>query len=112
VSANIKDQIKAALWDLIEEHYNLDRKSPQILTAKKLLLGKNPIDDISDRFADLIEQIIESARDSRSAYESEEYSSASSKKYEQEEEEEYSNVDSQYDPDYEVDYLWAIRGED
>ena len=36
----------------------MDKKLPQILTAKKIVLGPNPINEVADKFTDMIEQIV------------------------------------------------------
>lgn len=54
----LKDQMKELLWQLIEKHYNVDRQQPQILTSKKLLVGFNPIDQIGEQLADVVEKLV------------------------------------------------------
>jgi len=53
----LKQQIQNQLWKMIEQHYNVDRGNPQILTAKKILSG-NPIDQIGEELCYIIESLI------------------------------------------------------
>lgn len=57
MSFNLKDQVKQLVWELIEEEYNVDRREPHLLTAKKILSG-NQIDRIGEKIATVVEQII------------------------------------------------------
>ena len=56
-------QIKEILWKLIEKHYNVDRRQPQVLTAKALALGPNPIDQIGDSLELIIDELLNQAID-------------------------------------------------
>jgi hypothetical protein len=50
--------VNELLWRLIEQHYNVDRNCPQLLTARNLLFTKvNPVDQISEDMADFIERL-------------------------------------------------------
>jgi hypothetical protein len=58
---NNQDKFKEAFWQLVEKHYNVDRKDPALLIAKNPLMG-NPIDKLGDDllviFNDLLNQVI------------------------------------------------------
>jgi hypothetical protein len=58
---NNQDKFREVLWQLIEKHYNVNRKDPTLLIAKNPLMG-NPIDRLSDDllviFNDLLNQVI------------------------------------------------------
>jgi hypothetical protein len=49
------------LWQLVEKHYNVNRKDPTLLIAKNPLMG-NPIEKLGDDlliiFNDLLNQVI------------------------------------------------------
>ena len=49
-----KDQIKDALWILVQQYYNVDRKNPNVLTYKKV--SGNGIDKIGEQLGLLVEQ--------------------------------------------------------
>lgn len=55
----MKDKIKEAVWQLIEQHYNVDRGCPNILTAKNPY-GSNQIDQIGEEIAEMVNQILQS----------------------------------------------------
>lgn len=57
MSTKLKEQVRSTIWSLIEEHYNVDRRLPHTLTAKRPLEA-NPIDQIADKFTTAISQII------------------------------------------------------
>lgn len=60
--SNSQNQVREIMWQLIEKHYSVDRKQPQILIAKELIIGSNPIDKIADDVYILIERLIEAAK--------------------------------------------------
>jgi len=54
----LQEQMKEVVWQLIEKYYNVDRACPQILTAKQILIGLNPIDNIGEHIANAVEKLI------------------------------------------------------
>lgn len=50
--------MKEVVWQLIEKHYNVDRGCPQVLIAKEILIGSNPIDQIGEQIADVVEKLV------------------------------------------------------
>ena len=52
------NQIKDVLWQLIEKYYNVDRRDPNVLTAKNPLSG-NSIDKIGNELSEAIESLVE-----------------------------------------------------
>lgn len=55
-NSQLRDQIKEIVWQLIEKHYSVDRKQPQVLIAKEILIGANPIDEIGEQLAAIVEK--------------------------------------------------------
>ncbi len=53
----MKDQLKEALWQLIEKYYNVNRKDPHLLIAKNPL-RENSIDKIADEYSTMIEDLL------------------------------------------------------
>lgn len=53
---NIKEQVKELLWDLIEKHYNVDRKYGHILIGK--YPASNGIDKVGQELGGIIEELL------------------------------------------------------
>jgi hypothetical protein len=53
----IRQQIKQALWQLLDQHYNVDHNQPYVLIAKNHY-GKNQVDQIGESLGTMVEMII------------------------------------------------------
>lgn len=105
MSINLKIQLREAVWQIIEEHYNVDRKEPTILIAKKPMSG-NSIDKVADELSETIEQllmVLEASNNSPSK-EEEEYASSGDVVYTQQ------KVDELEDQDLDTFGLGTVGG--
>lgn len=60
--SELKQAFEQVLWQVIEKHYNIDRREPRILTYKHIMM-KDPIGDMAEQVTKITEELIKQAID-------------------------------------------------
>lgn len=58
--SELKQAFEQVIWQVLEKHYNVDRREPRILTYKHIMVN-NPVGDLADQITNITEELIKQA---------------------------------------------------